>query len=128
MFAVRSDVFHIGRDECGTPLEALAFYVIREYPDGRRLAHEARFINGTKHIGYDGGDVFARDDGKAERQAEILRKRCEDWAAAGKSFDPERWEEIDPAYGSAAYQGLDAMHFFRDREKQEDRDREAGLR
>jgi hypothetical protein len=120
-FFVRSDVFHIGRDECGTPLEALSFYVVRENVNGTRWAHEARFINGKKFVNEeDGGDFFVPDNGEAEAAAETLRARCEARLDRGGHFDPERWDEIDPAYGSAAYQELDAMHFFRDREKMED--------
>lgn len=128
VYAVRSDVFIIGTSEDGEPVEALQYYVISEKPDGFRLAHEHRFIDTRKVWDAEEGIFFyIRDGGKAERNAERLRTLCEERQAAGGNFDPELWDEIDPAYGSDAWQAKDAEDprgFFAVRERMEDEERE----
>lgn len=102
-FFVRDDVFQDGRDECGHPVERLAYYVVAEEPSGRRWAHSRVFT----------------DDGvwqRGERQAAQMLTRIEAAYAAGRALDPDHWQEIDPAYGSDAYQGLDNECYFRNRE------------
>lgn len=99
-FFIRDDVFHAGRDVCGTPIERLAYYVIAEAPNGRRFAHERSFI------GHGG-----------EAAAEHLRERIQKaYTEGGEPEWDKFWWEVDPAYGSDAYQGLDAEKFFRNRE------------
>lgn len=127
-FAVRSDVFIIGTSEDGESVTALAYYVVSEKPNGFRLAHEHRFID-TRKVWDEEYGLFAyiRDDGKAQRNAEKLRRLCEERQAAGGNFDPELWDEIDPAYGSEAWIAKDAEDprgFFAVRERMEDNERE----
>ena len=102
-FFVRDDVFHDGRDECGHPVERLAYYVVAEEPSGRRWAHSRVFTD---------EGVWKRGE---KNSAEMLA-RIERAYAAGRPLDPAHWEEIDPAYGSDAYQGLDGECYFRNRE------------
>lgn len=102
-FFVRDDVTYDGRDECGYPVERLIYYVVCEAPNGRRWAHHAYYT----------------DDGvwkAGERSAERLRARIAAAYAAGREPDFDHWHEIDPAYGSDAYQGLDEQKVFRNRE------------
>lgn len=118
-FAVRSDVFHAvpgPRTEDGVPLEGLVFYVIAEFEDGTRLAHYQSFPNGRRYTHPDGFDGWQRDDGRGEGLAEALCARIAAAVAAGHKLEPARWIEIDPAYGSDAYLGLDKEQFFRNRE------------
>lgn len=102
-FFVRDDVYHDGRDECGHPVERLAYYVVAETESGRRFAHNHTFT----------------DDGvwqRGERLSGQMLARIEEAYAEGVAMDMAHWTEIDPAYGSLAYQGLDDEKFFRNRE------------
>lgn len=102
-FFVRDDVYQAGRDECGYPIERLAYYVVAEAPSGRRWTHTRVFT----------------DDGvwkRGERHSAQMLARIEAAYAAGRALDADHWEEIDPAYGSDAYQGLDNECYFRNRE------------
>ena len=95
-FFTTSDVVHGGYDETGYPLERLIYYVVGETPSGRRFAHYKGFNN--------------------EPEANTFLGRVQHAYSLGLSINPEYWEEIDPAYGSLAYQGLDDQKFFRNRE------------
>lgn len=106
-FFVRDDVVRAGTDECGGDIEALAYYVVAEAPNGRRFAHGDVF--------YDGGVK-----GAGQRSADHLLGRIEAAYAAGHEPDWNQfWIEIDPAYGSEVYQSLDGEKFFRNREIEE---------
>jgi hypothetical protein len=121
---VRDDVVHIGVDECGTPVEALSYYLVAEAADGSRWAHFKAWANVTREYDEAGGEhYFARDwDGVGAAAAEALRVKVAAHVAAGGTLDLDvAWAEIDPAYGSAAYQGLDAVGYFRARERHEAR-------
>ena len=103
-FFVRSDVVHTGRDETGYPIEGLIYYVVAESESGRRLAHGYTFSD---------EGIYKR----GEERAEKLVRRIERAYKAGEGPDWDAyWYEIDPAYGSLAYQDLDNQKFFRDRE------------
>lgn len=95
-FFVSSDVVHGGYDETGYPLERLEYYVIGETPTGRRFAHFKSFTY--------------------EREADAFLGRVQHAYSLGLSINPDYWREIDPAYGSEAYQRLDDQKFFRNRE------------
>lgn len=129
-FSVRSDVVHAVRGnmtEDGEPLEGLVFYVIAETPNGTRYAHGRRYLNGETYRHPDGFTGFVRDKGEAEARAANL---CAKITKAAKPLDPTCWEEIDPAYGSEAWQELDASggmfgrSYFAERERIEDAERE----
>lgn len=102
-FGVSSDVVHGGYDETGYPLERLVYYLISETPTGRRFAHFKSFAH--------------------EREAEALLVRVQYAYSHGRSINPDCWREIDPAYGSEAYQQLDDEKFFRNREIEEAMDK-----
>lgn len=101
-FCVTSDVVCGGYDECGYPLERLVYYVLAEGPTGRRFAHFKTYYS--------------------EAEAMPLLRVIEQAYAAGRPIDTNHWQEIDPAYGSEAYQALDAEKFFRNREIMEAHD------
>lgn len=105
-FFVRDDVYHDGRDECGHPVERLAYYVVCEDENGRRWAHHATFTD----------EGYA---GRGEARANKMLARIQ---AARRGPDFDHWYEIDPAYGSLAYQGLDDHKYFRNREIMEAHD------
>jgi hypothetical protein len=116
--SVRSDVVIVGRDdEDGSPIEALCFYVIGEAPNGHRIAHDTSWCNrGATGRDEDGFRRWPRDNGEAERKAERLAAKVRQHLAGGGSLDATRWREIDPCYGSDAYQALDNEYYFRTRE------------
>jgi hypothetical protein len=121
---VRDDVVHIGLDECGTPVEALSYYLVAEAADGARWAHFKAWANVTREYDAAEGEYFYQrhydDPGKAA--AEALRAKVAAHVAAGGALDLAAcWVEIDPAYGSAVYQELDAVGYFRARERHEAR-------
>jgi hypothetical protein len=80
------------------------FQVIAERPDGTRYI-----------VALD-----TSDEAQAKRQVAKLTARGE--------VPMEHLYETDPAYGSRAYQGLDATGFFRQREIQEDKEAYEGYR
>lgn len=122
-FAVRSDLVEATRStEDGVPAYGLRFYVVAEDAEGRRWAHSWAALNGEVYRHPDGFNGFTEDNGKAERQAEALCARITKAYDEGRQLDPAHWTEIDPAYGSAAFQVLDAGHYFRDREIMEGHD------
>ncbi len=110
-FFVRGDVTHDGRDECGYPIERLVYYVVAETESGRRLAHGYTFSDEGIY-------------GRGEQRANALCRQIENAYKAGTGPDWDSyWYEIDPAYGSDAYQGLDDQKFFRNREIMEAHER-----
>lgn len=125
IFDVRSDVFYAvpaNKTEDGVPLEGLVFYVFVEFEDGSRFAHDCSFPNGRRYRHPEGFDGWARDAGQAEARAEALRAQIAAATASGQKLDPDHWNEIDPAYGSDAYQGLNNTGYFRNREIMEAHD------
>lgn len=125
-FAVRDDLVKVGVSEDGEDELGLVYYVIARGPDGRQWAHNRSFLNKQKRYDPEDGVYFYRDDeGKASRQvAHLLSQITEAVAHGGQPNFAAHWNEIDPAYGSDAYQELDAMHYFRDTERMRDEERE----
>lgn len=106
IFGVRSDVVSLGRHwEDGEEMIGFTAYVVAEAPDGRRWAHSHSYTE--------------TDPEGAEAKADRLLQRIE---AAGGRINLVHWHEIDPAYGSIAYQRLDNQKFFRNREIAESMD------
>lgn len=115
-FAVRSDLFELpGRDEDGELAVGTVWYVIAEAADGRRWSHSMSF---KQHgmVDYEEGRFPGIINCTAEAQAEALCERITKAVAAGRRLDEEHWTQIDPCYGSEAYQRLDDRKFFRNRE------------
>lgn len=121
IFAVRDDLVQVGRDpEDGTPVYARNLYVIAEDDAGRRFAHEHSVCDREPRTDEEFGTVWCnRPRGDADAEIEALRAWIETAYRGGKRLDPIRWNEIDPAYGSRAYQVLDDERFFRNREIKE---------
>jgi hypothetical protein len=100
IFGVRSDVVSLGRHwEDGEEMIGYVGYVVAEDPAGRRWAHNRSYTH--------------QEPEGAEAQADVLCQRIE---AAGGKINLAYWTEIDPAYGSRAYQVLDDDRYFRNRE------------
>lgn len=103
---VQDDLVKVGVTEDGEDDIARAFYVVAEDASGRRWAHSSSYV------------AHRRDAEVAEACAVRLRDRVAEAVAEGRSPDfDSHWNEIDPAYGSEAYQGLDGLGYFRARER-----------
>lgn len=111
------DQYSAGRHpEDGTQVVGESYYVTVTAPNGRRWAHERRW-NNTAIVRCDDADFGAyvqRDwEGTGKAAAEALAEAVIDRAR----IDLAHWVEIDPAYGSDAYQrqGIEAERAFADR-------------
>jgi hypothetical protein len=122
-FRVRDDLVDLGRDEDGSVIVGRSFYVVAEDAVGNRWAHDHSFLDRVRRYdAEEGGHFWARgEEGAAEAKAARLLARVEAYVAAGGALDVDRWVEIDPGYGSAAYQELDAVGYFAARERHEAR-------
>lgn len=86
------------------------YYVVISNGFGRRWASKVTWVGGPKacepdefstaHVLIDG-----KDD--AEDQAKDYAKTIEDMLAQGKRLNKDNWVEIDPIYGSRAYEAFD---------------------
>ena len=122
-FDYRDDLVDLGRDEDGSVVEGRSFYVVAEDDAGHRWAHSHSFLDHVRAVDEDGVRYWARRDLAAvEAAAAALRDRIEAHVAAGGRLDAAHWVEVDPAYGSAAYQELDAVGYFAAAERQAARD------
>ena len=113
---VRDDLVEIGLTEDGEAEIARQFYLVAEAPNGARWGHDYSRLNKVRTMFVDEYDGpvhgWARDDEAAEKAMEALRAKVAGHIAKGGKLDPQHWNEIDPAYGSAAYQRLDAVGYF----------------
>ena len=118
VFEVRDDLVDLGRDEDGSVVVGRSLYVVAEDDAGHRWAHDRSFLDRVRAFDPDFGPYWARrEEGAAEAESDRLLARIEAHVAAGGRLDSAHWVEIDPAYGSAAYQDLDAVGYFRSRER-----------
>lgn len=106
------DTGHFSED--GAPLIGERFLVwIEMRSSGRRWEHQRSF---QTHIEYDAdtGAAYIQGFDKARDRATALAARIEAGLLEGRRLDPECWREIDPVYGSAAYeaQGTEAQRAF----------------
>ena len=106
----RSDLYEGGYTEDGERMIHEAHYVVIEVPDGRRWAHSHSFRTEKMR------------KAEAMTKSEALAEKIFQHLASGKKLDMEHWVEIDPAYGSKAYQKLDGKGYFRARERHEARE------
>ncbi len=100
--AVRCDLVQSGLTEDGEAAIRRRYYVVAEVASGARWAHDYGYAE--------------------EAGADALRGRVAAHLEAGGVLNEAHWYDIDPAYGSAAYQGLDDQGFYRARERQEVRE------
>lgn len=109
-FSYRDDLVDLGRDEDNSVIVGRSFYVVAEDDAGHRWAHDHAFMDHAFSL--------------AECEAAVvrLRDRIAAHVAAGGRLDAAHWGEIDPAYGSAAYQNLDAVGYWAARERNEARE------
>lgn len=122
-FDYRDDLVDLGRDEDGEVVVGRSFYVVAEDDAGHRWAHSHSFLDHVRAVDEDGARYWARRSfAEVEDAAARLRDRIAAHVAAGGRLDASLWVEIDPAYGSAAYQELDAVGYFGARERHQARE------
>lgn len=123
-FAVRCDFVDLGRDSEGEQVVGFAFYVVAEDCEGRRWAHDRQFLDRVKAYDAEEGIVYwaRRDWDLVEAAAERLRARIVAHVDAGGELADDCWVEIDPAYGSVAYQAADVGGYFAARERHQARE------
>jgi hypothetical protein len=98
---VRSDLVETGGyTEDGDREIKAAFYLVAEDDRGARVAHDFSVR------------AWRSDDPDAVARMDRLRARVAAHVAAGGSLDQDHWTEVDPAYGSEAYQALDGLGCF----------------
>lgn len=97
---VISDLYVAGYKCDGWPFHAERFYVMLELADGTRYAHNNLFLGCQVEHDEEGYPTFLDTRLEACAKAEKLAQRVRE---AGV-INPAYWREIDPAYGSTAYQ------------------------
>lgn len=118
---IYSELYQAGVTVDGEIYTAERFGVVAEAEDGRRWAHNHNFRGA--HIDYDeetGEPVFIDVSDKAAEVAGRLAARIARHVGAGNQLDFQNWHEIDPVYGSPAFQALDNAGWFKAREKDEE--------
>lgn len=98
---VRDDLTQVGWTEDGEADIASRFYLVVRADNGAQVAHDySRTASGGN------SRVMAMSD------LDDLRDRVQRHLDSGGALDRDHWGEIDPAYGSEAYQALDAGGYF----------------
>lgn len=111
---VVSDLYEAGRRDDGHPFIAERFFVQLTFPNGERFRHYMSwngcavswdYMDGVNHF----EDIRPAATAAAERLAGRVR-------SAG-IFDDQHWYEVDPVYGSDAYQsqGIEEQRAYADR-------------
>ena len=113
-----SDLYEAGRTNDGTQFSAEGFYVVVENGAGRRWA-SYEYFKGAEVVVDEEGFVFFPDvREEASAAAEALAAATIEVLAAGRKLSLEDWYQIDPAYGSRAYQadGIELIRAYEDRQ------------
>jgi len=112
-----SDLYHAGYTEEGQSFVAEVYYVVMENNAGRRFRHEAFFAGTEVSVDEEGICHFPDLRQEASAKADRLAARVNAALKAGQGVDLNRWEEIDPAYGSDEYisQRTEAKRAFEER-------------
>ena len=116
--AAVSDLYEAGRTNDGTQYSAECFYVVVENGAGRRWASYNCF-KGAEVVVDEEGSVFFPDVREAaSAAAEALAAATNQILGSGAKLSLEDWYEIDPAYGSRAYQadGIEEIRAYEDRQ------------
>ena len=114
-----SDLYNAGYSCDGHPFIAECFYVLVENDAGRRFRHAVTFQGTERLVCEETGDACFPDlRAEASAKAERLAARVNAALEAGVALDSDRWEEVDPAYGSDEYvdQGTEAKRLFAEKQ------------
>lgn len=117
---VTSALYSAGLTEDGEEFIGHIFFVRATAPNGQRWMHVRGFDGVTSEEYEDSGVlVFGDNRESAGEAAEKLADKVRAHLASGGKLDMEMWGEVDPVYGSQAYDSLDSMGYFKAREKAE---------
>ena len=114
-FSWAFDLYNAGsHPEDGTSLDGHSYYIIAETPAGRRFSRDMGCV------GYGFEDEHCYIDGDNDE----MKAKCETLTnnlttKYSPKLNPDVWFEIDPTYGSIAYQNLDNTGYFLQREMKE---------
>ena len=115
--AVISDLYKAGVTEDGQDFVADRFYVMVEAPNGQRWVHGASFDSTKQEFDDEDGFPYFPDFRiEAKEKAEALADKVRAYVTAKGLLDLDHWHEVDPAYGSDAYQEKDSWGYFKQRE------------
>jgi hypothetical protein len=121
---VASELVELGRDDDGEIIIGERFAVRVTAASGRRWEHEQDWTAGDFFLEIDeeGEPIYrriAREDaeGAAQRLADAVRA----WTGAGRKLDASRWAEIQPAYGSRAYEAAETEIVAAERRRDQER-------
>lgn len=102
---IASELFEIRGEE--GPEVAERFFVSFVTSKGRRFYHEVSFP--SVELAHDDEEgSFYRRVWDAEARAEAFAARVQAHLDAGGKLDGRRWEEVQPVYGSEAYEAFEA--------------------
>jgi hypothetical protein len=107
-FFVSSDLYCAGYTEDGDQFAAERYYVMAETSEGRRFKHVKHFDGTNPTFDEDdegfGHTVFPDLREEASNKATILLDQIESHMNSGGRLDRALWVEVNPRYGSEAYQ------------------------
>ena len=114
---VVSDLFDAGKDNDGQVFAAEVYYVTIENNAGRRWASYDRFRGARREVDEEGWVSFADLREEASAAAEALAAATDRVLASGGKVSLEDWYQVDPAYGSKAYQqdGIEEIRAYEER-------------
>jgi hypothetical protein len=115
--AAVSDLFDAGKDNDGQVFAAEVYYVVIENGAGRRWASYDRFRGARREVDEEGWVSFDDLREEASAAAEALAAATKEVLASGGKLSLEDWYQIDPAYGSRAYQadGIEEIRKYEER-------------
>jgi hypothetical protein len=115
--AAVSDFYEAGRTNDGTQYSEEGFYVVVENGAGRRWASYEYFKGAEVVVDEEGFVSFPDVREEASAAAEALAAATTQVLASGGKLSLEDWYQIDPAYGSRAYQedGIELIRAHEDR-------------
>lgn len=97
---VITNLYCAGMTEDGEYYTAETYSVLVEDINGNRWVHEVEFKGCSVETLEDGFKIFHDIRQEASKQAHILKRRV----TMAQSINLDHWVEIDPAYGSIAFQ------------------------
>lgn len=117
---IGSNVYKAGTTEDGEAFTAERYFVEVTATNGQRWVHTVQFDGCRVVADEEGFDHFLDVRDEARDAVSLVETRVKAHLATGGKLDPVMWREVDPAYGSDAYQSLDNQGYFKDRERQEE--------
>lgn len=105
-------LFQNGYNEDGGEIIEKAFVVVAEDNEGRRFALNDSCLTTVMASEEEIKDIHNKRINKIQLHIKN-----------GRNLDISNWHEIDPAYGSSAYDKLDSIGYFKQLEVQSEKDR-----